>query len=127
MHQCHIAIYANQNEEVDAAVGVHLNAHVDDFAKELTESPLESIGYVDSPEGQTGHQDEVGSSQVAQVDLRHGAGLLVEAENHQDEHIEHDSQHRDDQDIHWLADVEPLPVVHISAVLGAIGVVLVSI
>uniref|UniRef100_A0A8C4E8E3 Uncharacterized protein n=1 Tax=Dicentrarchus labrax TaxID=13489 RepID=A0A8C4E8E3_DICLA len=96
MHQCHIAIYANQNEEVDAAVGIHLNAQVDDFAQEQTKRPVEIVVCVDSPEGQTGHQNNVSSSQVAQVDLSHSAGLLVEAENHDDKHIKHDSQHSDE-------------------------------
>lgn len=126
MNKCHIAIYANQNEEVDAAVGVHLNAQVDDFAHEQTKRPIETIGYVDSPKGQTSHQDEVSGRQVAQVDLSHGAGLLVEAENPQDKHVEHNPNHSDDEDIHWLAGVEPLPVVLLRTVC-AIGVVLVSI
>uniref|UniRef100_A0A8C3AUR9 Uncharacterized protein n=1 Tax=Cyclopterus lumpus TaxID=8103 RepID=A0A8C3AUR9_CYCLU len=113
VHQCHIAIHANQNKEVDGAVGVYLNAQVDDFAHEQTKRPIETVGYVDSPERQTRHQDEVGSSQVAQVDLSHSAGLLVKPENHQDKHIEHGSQHSNEQDIHWLTSVEPLPVVQI--------------
>uniref|UniRef100_A0A3B4WZN5 Uncharacterized protein n=1 Tax=Seriola lalandi dorsalis TaxID=1841481 RepID=A0A3B4WZN5_SERLL len=109
-----------------AAVDIHLNAQVDEFAKELTKGPVETVGYVDSPEWQTGHQDEVGSSQVAQVDLGYGAGLLVETEYHQDKHIKHNSQHRDEQDIHWLTGVEPLPVILLRTP-SAIGVVLVSI
>uniref|UniRef100_A0A8C9Z6B6 Uncharacterized protein n=1 Tax=Sander lucioperca TaxID=283035 RepID=A0A8C9Z6B6_SANLU len=63
VHQCNIAIYANQNEEVDAAV------------------------------------EKVSSSQVTQVDLSHGAGLLMKAENHQDKPIHPDSQHTDQQHI----------------------------
>lgn len=43
MHQCHVAIYANQHKEVDAAVRVHFDAHVDDFAHELTEGPVEAV------------------------------------------------------------------------------------
>ncbi len=126
MHQCHISIYANQNKEVDAAAGVHDNAEVDDFAQEPPKRPIETVGYVDSPEGQTGHQDKVSSSQVAQVDLSHGAGLLMKAENHQDKHIKYDSQHSDEQDIHRLPGVEPLPGVLIRTI-SAIGVVLVAI
>lgn len=50
VHQRHISIYTDQNEEVDAAVCVHLNTKVDNFTKELTKRPVEIIGYVDSPE-----------------------------------------------------------------------------
>lgn len=99
MHQCQIAIYANQNEEVDATIDIHMNARVDEFAHEQTKSPSIVPGYVDSPEGQTSHEHKVSSSQVAQVDLSHGAGLLMEAENQHNKHIKHNPQHRDDQDI----------------------------
>lgn len=77
VHQCDISIYADQNEDVDAAVGVYLDAQVDRFAQEQSERPVETIPYVDSPERQTGQQQQVGGRQVAQVDLGHGAGLLV--------------------------------------------------
>lgn len=99
MHQSQKAIHANQNEEVDATIDIHINACVDDFAHEQTKSPSIVPGYVDSPEGQTSHEHEVSSSQVAQVDLSHGAGLLMEAENHHNKQIKHNPQHRDDQDI----------------------------
>ncbi len=125
MHQCHKAINANQNEKVDAAVGVYLNAQVDDFAQEQTERPVETAGYVDSPEGQTGNQDEVSSGQVAQVDLSHGAGLLVEAENHQNKQIEYDPKHSDEQDIHRLPGIEPRPRLPLGTI-SAIGYVLAS-
>uniref|UniRef100_A0A665WBJ0 Uncharacterized protein n=1 Tax=Echeneis naucrates TaxID=173247 RepID=A0A665WBJ0_ECHNA len=126
MHQRHVAIDAYQDEEVEAAIDVHLNAQVDDFAKELTEGPVEAVGYVDSPERQTRHQQQVGSSQVAQVDLRHSAGLLVETEHHQDEHVKKYSQHRDEQDIDRLTGVKPLPVVQLRT-FSAICAVLVPI
>lgn len=77
VHQRDVAIYADQNEDVDAAVGVHLDAQVDRFAQEQSKRPVEAVPYVDSPEGQTGQQQQVGGRQVAQVDLGHGAGLLV--------------------------------------------------
>lgn len=50
----------------------------------------------------------------------------MQAENHQDEHIEHDSQHCDEQDVHRLTSVEPLPGVCVGT-NSAVGVVLVSI
>uniref|UniRef100_A0A8D3BA85 Uncharacterized protein n=1 Tax=Scophthalmus maximus TaxID=52904 RepID=A0A8D3BA85_SCOMX len=126
MYQCHIAIYAHQNKEIDTTVDIHLNAQVDDFAEEQTKGPIEIIGYIDSPKGQTGQQDKVSYSQVTQVDLSHGAGFLVETEYHQDKNIQHDSQYGDEQDIHRLTGDEPLPVVRIMT-LCAIGLVLVSI
>uniref|UniRef100_A0A8P4GB36 Uncharacterized protein n=1 Tax=Dicentrarchus labrax TaxID=13489 RepID=A0A8P4GB36_DICLA len=100
MHQCHKAIYANQNEEVYAAVDIHIYDHVDNFAQEQTKNPIETIQYVDSPEGQTGHQNKVSSSQVAQVDLSHGAGLLMKPENHEHKHVKHNPQRSDQQDEH---------------------------
>uniref|UniRef100_A0A3B5KKD1 Uncharacterized protein n=1 Tax=Takifugu rubripes TaxID=31033 RepID=A0A3B5KKD1_TAKRU len=87
VHQGHIAVYADQSEDVDAAVCVHLDAQVDGFAQEEPERPVEAVPYVDSPERQTGQQQQVGGRQVAQVDLGHGAGLLVQAENHQDKDV----------------------------------------
>uniref|UniRef100_A0A3B3DK20 Uncharacterized protein n=1 Tax=Oryzias melastigma TaxID=30732 RepID=A0A3B3DK20_ORYME len=84
MHQCYVAIYANQNKEVCTAVDVHLNAHIHSLAHELAKRPIEIIGNVDGPERQTANQDQIGSCQVAQEDLCHRAGLVVEAENDQD-------------------------------------------
>ncbi|CAG5866564.1 unnamed protein product, partial [Menidia menidia] len=93
VYQCHIAIYANQNQEIYAAENIHAEAC---FAK----NPVELIDYVDSPERQTGYQQKVRSSQVAQVDLSHCAGLLMEAENHQHKYIQDDSHNSDDHNIH---------------------------
>lgn len=48
MHHCYIAIYAYQDEEVDAAICIHVNARIDDFSQELTKRPVEPVGYIDS-------------------------------------------------------------------------------
>lgn len=65
VHQRDIPIYADQNKDVDAAVSVHLNAHVDRFAQKQSERPVEAIPYVDGPERQTRQQQHVGGRQVA--------------------------------------------------------------
>uniref|UniRef100_A0A4W6EP85 Uncharacterized protein n=1 Tax=Lates calcarifer TaxID=8187 RepID=A0A4W6EP85_LATCA len=106
VHQCHVTIYADQNQEVDAAVDIHCDGEIDQFAQGTTKRPVEFSGCTHSPEGQTGDQDKVSSSQVAQVDLSHGACLLVETEYHQDKHIKDDSQNSDDQDIDWHHSVD---------------------
>uniref|UniRef100_A0A3P8V2R1 Uncharacterized protein n=1 Tax=Cynoglossus semilaevis TaxID=244447 RepID=A0A3P8V2R1_CYNSE len=95
--------------QVDAAKHVELNAHVDHFAQGATKGPVVAVGHVDGPEGQTAHQDQVCGREVAQVNLGHGAGFLVKKENHQDEDVEHDSQHGDEHDVHRLTGVQPFP------------------
>lgn len=101
VHQGHVAINAYQHEEVDAAVGVHVDGEGDHCAQGIGKGPVESFGRVHSPEGHESHEDEVSGGHVAQEDLSHGAGLLMKAENPQYKHIEEDSQHRDDQDVMW--------------------------
>lgn len=101
VHQPHIAIYANQNKEVNAAECIHFYYGRYHFAQALTESPIKALSYIVSPEGQTAHQNKVSSSQVAQVDLSYCAGFLVEAENHQHKRIKDDSKHTDGQDVVW--------------------------
>lgn len=81
MHQGQIAIYANQNEKVDAAVVIDYNTKRDNFTHEAAKDPVIVVGYVDTPERQEQHQEEVSSGHVAQVDLCHSAGLLVEQED----------------------------------------------
>lgn len=126
VHQRHIPVYANQNQEIDAAVDVYLDAHIDDFAHELSERPVELIVNVDGPEGQTGHQNQVGGSQVAQVDLGHGAGLLVEDEDHQDEEVEEDSHNADGQDVDRRSAGQPVPGLRVGTARN-VGVVMVAV
>uniref|UniRef100_A0A8C5BAN0 Uncharacterized protein n=1 Tax=Gadus morhua TaxID=8049 RepID=A0A8C5BAN0_GADMO len=81
VHQRHIAVRAHQNHEVDAAVGVDLDAQDHQGAHEGRKGPIEAMSHVDRPEGQAGHQDQVGCRQVAEVDLGDRARRLVEAEH----------------------------------------------
>uniref|UniRef100_A0A3Q3DPW2 Uncharacterized protein n=1 Tax=Hippocampus comes TaxID=109280 RepID=A0A3Q3DPW2_HIPCM len=126
VNQRHVAIQAHQNQEVDTAVGTHLDTRVDHFAHGQTERPVEIVGDVDGPKGKAGHQDEVGSRQVAQVDFGHRARLLVQAEHQQHEGVQHHSERGDDPHVDGLAAGERLPHVWIDAVLFN-GVILASV
>lgn len=80
VHHRQVAINADYDDEVDATAGTHEDGCIDDFAQEVTEWPVVSVGCTLSPERQEDSQQEVGSSQVTQVYLSHGASLLMEAE-----------------------------------------------
>lgn len=128
VHQRHVAVDANQHQQVDAAVEVEFDAQVDGLAQELAEGPVELVDDVDGPEWQAAHQHQVGHGQIAEVDLGHRGRLLVEQEDGQDEDVEHDAQRRDEQDVGRLPGVEPLPQIGGRLTTpGAVGVERVSI
>lgn len=52
VHQSHITIHADQNEEVDAAVGVHGDGKADQSTHGIRKGPVVVLDYIHSPEGQ---------------------------------------------------------------------------
>uniref|UniRef100_A0A8K9V4E7 Tc1-like transposase DDE domain-containing protein n=1 Tax=Oncorhynchus mykiss TaxID=8022 RepID=A0A8K9V4E7_ONCMY len=108
MHQCHIGVHADQSQEVDTAVGIHVDSHVDQATQQGAEGPVKAIGHIDSPEGEAGDQEQISGSQVAQVDLCYGA----------DKHVIQNPQYAGGQDVGQLHGVKPVPLLGVRAVAG---------
>uniref|UniRef100_A0A3B4AH67 Uncharacterized protein n=1 Tax=Periophthalmus magnuspinnatus TaxID=409849 RepID=A0A3B4AH67_9GOBI len=83
----HVAVETDQSQEEDAADVVHGDGDVDHFAEEFSKVPLVPAGDGECPKGEEGHQNEVGQSQVPQVDVSHAAGLPLEAEDQEHQEV----------------------------------------
>uniref|UniRef100_A0A8C7GT48 Uncharacterized protein n=1 Tax=Oncorhynchus kisutch TaxID=8019 RepID=A0A8C7GT48_ONCKI len=118
MLQCHIAVHADQRQEIDTAVVIHIDSHVDQATQQGAEGPVEAIGHIDSPEGEAGDQEQISGSQVSQVDLCYGAGLLMQAEHQQDKPVIQNPQYAGGQDVGQLRGVKPVPLLSVRAVAG---------
>uniref|UniRef100_A0A8D2AQC3 Uncharacterized protein n=1 Tax=Sciurus vulgaris TaxID=55149 RepID=A0A8D2AQC3_SCIVU len=116
LHQGQVAVDAYQHQEADAAVQVHVDHGVHHPAQDLPEEPVEVVGNGDGPEGQPTGQDQVSHRQVPQVDFRHGAAALVQAEHAEDKDVLGCGQHEQDPEEGGLGGIEQVPPLRVRTV-----------
>uniref|UniRef100_A0A8C2TMP5 Uncharacterized protein n=1 Tax=Coturnix japonica TaxID=93934 RepID=A0A8C2TMP5_COTJA len=88
-----VAVHADASQQQDAAVEVGFLQHRDGFAHDGAKNPL--VGPVGSPERQAEGKEQVGHSQVEQVDVGDGAVHVAGGDHQHHQPVAHHAEEED--------------------------------